>query len=130
MKAKTLVQNTFVALALAQLAGCAGNLKLLEDGKVHSGRYDQLSKSVEINVDGVLYRGSFVQGMSAGFGTVTTGTRVGTGTALTTDGSGQALLTSPEGKVLRCVFGSVVAWRAQGQCQTNDGRLFDLLIGQ
>ena len=130
MKLKTLAQNTLAALAVAQLMGCAGNLKLVEDGKVHSGRYDQLSKSVEINVDGVLYRGSFVQGMSAGFGTVVTGTRVGTGTMVTTDGSGQALLTSPEGKVLRCVFGSVVAWRGQGQCQTNDGRLFDLLIGQ
>ena len=115
MKLKTLAQNTLAALAVAQLMGCAGNLKLVEDGKVHSGRYDQLSKSVEINVDGVLYRGSFVQGMSAGFGTVVTGTRVGTGTMVTTDGSGQALLTSPEGKVLRCVFGSVVAWSMPDQ---------------
>lgn len=97
---------------------------------MHPGRYDQLSKTVEINVDGVVYRGSFVQGMSAGVGVVTTGGRVGTGTVLAGDGSGQALLTSAEGKVLRCVFGSVVAWRGQGQCQTNEGRIFDLLIGQ
>ncbi|MBV7539462.1 hypothetical protein [Acidovorax sp. sic0104] len=130
MKAKSLARNALTVLALIQLAGCTGHLKLVEDGKVHSGRYDQLSKSLEINVDGVLYRGSFVQGVSAGFGTAMTGTRVGISTVMVTDGSGQALLTSPEGKVLRCVFGPVVAWRGQGQCQTNEGRLFDLLIGQ
>lgn len=45
------------------------------------------------------------------------------------DGSGQALLTSPEGKVLRCIFGPVVAFRGQGQCQNNQGKIYDMLIG-
>lgn len=130
MTTKSLMRWASSAASIAFLLGCAGNIKLVEDGKVHPGRYDQLSKTLEINVDGVIYRGSFVQGMSAGFGVVTTGGRVGTGTVLAADGSGQALLTSPEGKVLRCVFGPIVAWRGQGQCQTNEGRIFDLLIGQ
>ena len=117
------------AAAIAMLAGCAGNIKLVEDGKVHMGSYNQLSKEVQVNIDGVPYKGTFVQGATAGFGTTVSGQRVATGTFVTTDGGGQALLTSPEGKVLRCVFGSVVAWRGQGQCQTNDGRLFDMLIG-
>ena len=117
-------------LVLALLTACAGNLKLVEDGKVHTGKYDQLSKKVEINIDGVPYRGTFSQNMSAGFGTAFSGSRVSNGTMLLSDGSGQALLTSPEGKVLRCRFGSVVAWEGQGQCQTNDGRVLDLLIGQ
>lgn len=119
-----------VAIASTVLAGCAGNIKLVEDGKVHTGTYNSLTKEVEVNVDGVPYRGGFVQGASVGFGTGFSGARVSTGTMVAMDGSGQALLTSPEGKVLRCVFGSVVAWRGQGQCQNNDGRLFDLLIGQ
>lgn len=112
------------------VAGCAGNVKLVEEGKIHHGRYDQLSKTLEINIDGMLYRGSFSQNMSSGFGTVFSGTRVATGAMMMTDGSGQALLLSPEGKVLRCSFGSVVAWRGQGQCQNNQGKVYDLLIGQ
>lgn len=130
MKVRSLIRHTAVALTLGYLSGCTGTLKLLEDGKAHAGSYDQLSKSIEVDIDGVIYRGSYVQGATAGFGTVTTGLRTSSGTMIAMDGSGQALLTSPEGKILRCVFGSVVAWRGQGQCQTNDGRLFDLLIGQ
>lgn len=127
MKMPTAVATVLMS---SLLAGCAGNLKLVEDGKVHMGSYNQLTKEVEINVDGVPYRGSYVQGATAGFGTGFSGGRVITGTGLAMDGSGQALLTSPQGKVLRCVFGSVVAWRGQGQCQANDGRIFDLLIGR
>lgn len=120
----------FACIAVLLATGCAGNLKLLEDGKVHTGKYDQLSKSIEISIDGVLYKGTYAQNASAGFGTVVAGTQVATGVMSMTDGSGQALLVSPEGKVLRCRFGSVVAWRGQGQCQNNDGKLYDLLIGQ
>lgn len=117
------------ALTLA-ITGCAGNIKLLEDGKAHSGKYDQLSKSIEVTIDGVPYKGSYSQNASAGFGTAIAGTQVATGVMTISDGSGQALLVSPEGKVLRCRFGAVVAWRGQGQCQNNDGKLYDLLIGQ
>lgn len=112
------------------LTGCTGNLKLVEDGKIHSGTYDQISKTLQIDINGVPYKGSFVQGAAAGFGTSFSGTRVTTGSMVMTDGSGQALLTSPTGKVLRCVFGSIVAWRGQGQCQNNEGKVYDLLIGQ
>lgn len=111
------------------LTGCSGNLKLLEDGKVHNGKYDQLSKAITIDIDGVPYSGTYVQGVTTGFGTAFAGSKVVTGSMLSTNGSGQALLTSPDGKILRCVFGPVVGWRGQGQCQNNQGRLFDLLIG-
>ena len=112
------------------MVGCAGNIKLIEDGKVHSGKYDQLSKTIEITIDGVPYKGTYSQNASTGFGTTVAGTQVATGVITMRDGSGQALLLSPEGKVLRCRFGAVVAWRGQGQCQNNDGKLYDLLIGQ
>lgn len=112
------------------LAGCTGNLKLVEDGKLHPGTYDQVSKTLQIDIDGVPYKGTFVQGATAGFGTSFSGAKVTTGSMVMTDGSGQALLTSPTGKVLRCVFGSVVAWRGQGQCRNNEGKVYDLLIGQ
>lgn len=125
------MRKTFVAAVSCLLLGaCSGNLKLVEDGKVHSGTYDQLSKSLQFNIDGVLYQGTYVQGGAVGVGTAFSGTRATTGVMTLSDGSGQALLTSPDGKVLRCVFGSVVAWRGQGQCQNNQGKVYDLLIGQ
>jgi hypothetical protein len=127
-----MMKNRFWIVGTLTLAitGCAGNIKLLEDGKVHSGKYDQLSKSIEVTIDGVPYKGTYSQNASAGFGTAIAGTQVATGVMTMSDGSGQALLVSPEGKVLRCRFGAVVAWRGQGQCQNNDGKLYDLLIGQ
>lgn len=118
-----------VVLSTLLLTACAGSIKLVEDGKVHAGSYSQMTKEVQVDIDGVPYRGSFVQGATAGFGTAISGAHIATGTGISMDGSGQALLTSTEGKVIRCVFGSVVAWRGQGICKTNDGRQFDLLIG-
>ena len=111
------------------LAGCTGTLKLAEDRKVHIDSYDQLSKSVTINLDGVPYSGTYLQGVTAGFLTSFNGGGTAMGTGVMSDGSGQALLLSPDGKALRCVFGSVVGWRGQGQCQNNAGKLYDLLIG-
>ena len=119
---------TVLALA-ATVGGCAGNLRLLEDGKVHVGRYDQLSRTLEINIDGVIYSGTFVQGVTSAVGVSMVGARTVPTIGVGTDGGGQALLTSPQGKILRCQFGPVVGWRGQGQCQSNDGKVYDLLIG-
>ena len=118
-----------LALAVTLLSGCAGNIRLLEDGKVHQGTYDQMSKSVKVSIDGIQYAGTYVQGVTTGFATGFSGTRTSTGLVTMSDGSGQALLTSPDGKVLRCVFGPVVAFRGQGQCQNNQGKIYDMLIG-
>ena len=38
------------------LAGCTGNLKLVEDGKIHPGTYDQVSNTLQIDIDGVPYK--------------------------------------------------------------------------
>lgn len=110
-------------------AGCAGSIRLFEDGKVHHGRYNQVSREVEVNIDGERYAGTYVQGASAAFGLGFSGAQVSSFTGMSTDGSGQALLTSSSGKLLVCRFGSVVGYRGQGQCMTRDGRLFEMLIG-
>ena len=123
-------RSLWLVLLSITIAGCAGNLKLIEDGKIHYGSYDQLSKTLQVSINGVLYKGTYSQGVSLSTGGVAVGSQIATGFSTTTDGSGQALLLSPDGKVLRCRFGSVVAWRGQGQCTSNDGRLYDLLIGQ
>lgn len=111
------------------LTACAGNVRLIEDGKVHLGKYDTASRMVEVSVDGVRYSGPFVQNTGVGVTTAFIGGRLVTGTTITGDGSGQALLTSPDGKVIRCQFGSVVGFRGQGRCENNAGKTYDLLIG-
>lgn len=69
------------------------------------------------------------QQVATGFATGISGGRITTGLMTMSDGSGRVLLTSPNGKVLRCLFGSVVAFRGQGQCQNNQGKIYDVLIG-
>lgn len=122
-----LLSPAVVCLAIS-LTGCAGNIKLLEDGKVHQGHFQQGTNTVEVDVDGVRYSGTYSQSVSVGIGAGFAGRSAFTGTFLGTDGGGQALMTSPTGKVLRCAFGSVVAMRGQGACESNDGKRYDMLI--
>lgn len=117
----------FIAACVA-LAGCAGNLKLLEDGKVHNGQYNSLTKQVDVDIDGRHYSGSFFQGAAVGFGTSFSGGRVSTGTGFGSNGSGGAVLTSSDGKVLECGFQAMFG-RGQGHCAGMDGRQYVLVIG-
>ncbi len=110
------------------LAGCAGNLRLLEEGKVHTGHWNSLTKSVDVNIDGVIYTGTFSQNLGVGFGTAFSGMHTTTGTTFVSNGNGQAVLTSPDGKVIQCVFEAAFG-RGQGQCEGLDGRRFVLVIG-
>lgn len=126
-------------LALLPLAGCAGNLKLLEDGKVHEGSWNGATRQIEATIDGKKYSGSFTRQVSTGFGqSFGSGSVYGrrpvyfnqttTSTAFASDGSGQAVLTSEDGKVIQCVFQAAMG-RGQGQCEGMDGRRFVLVIG-
>lgn len=123
-------------LALLPLAGCAGSLKLLEDGKSHAGTWNAATKTLEVNVDGRQYSGTFSQNASVGFNNsfaaASSGTRTaygsGFGTTIASNGSGQAVLTSADGKVIQCIFLAAMG-RGQGQCEGLDGRRFILVIG-
>jgi len=116
------------ALLVVTLTGCAGNLRLLEDGRVHHGSWNAVSKHVEVTVDGVLYAGEFIRGTSSGFGTSfgAGGTSFGTGVGVSNGGS--ATLISADGKVIQCIFRAEMG-RGQGQCEGLDGRRFALVIG-
>lgn len=123
-------------LALLPLAGCAGSLRLLEDGKSHAGTWNAASRTIEVTIDGTQYSGSFTQNTTVGFGTsygtAFSGSRMaygtGIGTTVASNGSGQALLTSTNGKVIQCAFQAAMG-RGQGQCEALDGRRFILVIG-
>lgn len=109
-------------LFAAALSGCAGNLRLLEDGKSHAGSWNAATKTLEATIDGRKYSGTFSQNASVGFGTGMSGTKFATGTAVSSNGAGQAVLTSDDGKVIHL-------GRGQGQCEGLDGRRFVLVIG-
>lgn len=127
----------WLAIAAAGLlAGCAGNLRLLEDGKLHSGSWNAASKTMEVTIEGRQYTGDFSQNVSVGFGqsfgTAFSGGRTafgsGFGTSLASNGSGQAVMTSADGKVIQCIFQAQMG-RGSGQCEGMDGRRYVLVIG-
>lgn len=132
--------NRLAALSLAaaavSLAGCAGNLRLLEEGKSHPGTWNAASKTMEANVDGRQYSGSFSQNVTVGFGqsfgTAFSGNRTaygsGFGTSFASNGSGQAVMTSSDGKAIQCFFQAQMG-RGSGQCEGLDGRRYVLVIG-
>lgn len=122
------MKTLLISAAAALLCGCAGNLRLLEDGKVHQGTWNAASKTLEATVDGRKYSGTFSQGATIGTGFATSGASSAIGTSLSSNGGGQAVLTSNDGKVIECVFQASLG-RGQGQCQGMDGRRYVLVIG-
>lgn len=122
--------------AAALLCGCAGNVKLLEDGKVHYGKYSQASRSVEVTIDGLKYSGTYAQNTTVGFGqsfgTAFSGTRTaygtGFGTSVASNGSGQTVLTAEGGKAIQCVFQAQMG-QGSGMCEGLDGKRYIMVIG-
>jgi hypothetical protein len=125
-----------LAASALVLAGCAGQMQLLEDGRTHPGSYNSASGYAEAMIDGQKYTGTFsnpppiglgigVGGGSWGGGFGGVGVSTGTGYG----GGGRALLRSPDGsKVIECYF-STSFGSGQGQCTGLDGRRFILVIG-
>jgi hypothetical protein len=110
------------------LSGCALSVKLLEDGKVHAGSFDVASSTMEATVDGDVFRGPLIRGMSTGFITGTAGARFYSSNVIIASNNFQAVLTNSAGKVMRCQFQSALG-RGVGVCQMNDGRILDLVQG-
>ena len=118
------------------LAGCAGQLQLLEDGRTYPGTYNSASGIAEATIDGEHYTGTFsnpppiglgigVGGGSWGGGYGGVGVSTGTGY-----GGGQALLRSADGtKAIECYFATSFG-NGQGQCMSLDGRRFVLVIAR
>lgn len=125
----TIHAKFFLALAAgALLSGCAQNFRLLEDGKVHKGVFNQASRTMEAIIDGEQFSGPASQGVGVGFGQTFYGGRVGFTTTTVATGQFQGLLTNAGGKVIRCQFQAALG-SGQGVCQDNNGRTFDMVIG-
>lgn len=114
-------------IALLPLVGCAGNLRLLEEGKSHAGTWNAATRTLEVTIEGRKYSGGFNQNATQTFGTVY-GRRPIFGSGVSTDGTGQAVLTSDDGKVIQCQFQASLG-RGSGQCEGMDGRRYAMIIG-
>ena len=134
--AHALLRLAAPATVAVLLAGCAGQMQLLENGRTHTGSYNSATGTAEAIIDGERYTGNFsnpppislgigVGGGSWGGGFGGVGVSTGTGYG----GGGHALLRSPDGsKVIECYF-STSFGSGQGQCTGLDGRRFVLVIG-
>jgi hypothetical protein len=121
--------------ATAVLAGCAGQMQLLENGRTYPGSYNGVSGTAEALIDGERYTGTYsnpppislgigVGGGSWGGGFGGVGVSTGSGY-----GGGRALLRSPDGqRIVECYFATSFG-SGQGQCMSQDGRRFILVIG-
>jgi len=120
--------------AAAFVAGCSGNLRLLEDGKSYPGHWNSASGEVEADIDGEHYAGTYSDppniGIGVGVGSYSwSGSGGGLGLSTGTGGGGgRAVLTSSSGRVIECYFASSFG-RGQGECRSMDGRRFVLVIG-
>ena len=115
-------------VTIAALVGCGGPLKLLEDGKVHIGKFDAVGKTISVSVNGVQYTGSYVLNSSSSYGSMFVGAKYIPMNSYTAGNMGRAILTSPDGKVIRCEF-MAQSMSAQGSCSDNSGKMYDLIAG-
>lgn len=116
------------AIAIAALTGCAGNLRLLDGQQAHLGRFESLGKTMEVNINGERYSGTYITNASSGFGTVYSGTSFATINTFNGGSQGMATLTSATGKFIRCEF-MYQGMNAQGACQDSLGQRYQLIAG-
>ena len=134
--------NLKIVIALItflSVTGCAHKLALhpREGGATFQGVADESGRKVELQVDGEVYKGTYVYdgggviiGNSTGFGVA--GSSVMQSTGIYTgyapgSGNGQWYARSSSGTSIRCEFlykdGSGL-----GVCERNDGKVYDLQI--
>jgi len=117
-----------ILAACIALSGCALNIRLLEDGKVHQGTMDYAGGRMAVNIEGDAYAGPISRGVSTAFTNGFIGRRPTFGSTLLISDQFQGLLTNKDGRILRCAIQSA-GGRGQGLCQMNDGRTFDVIVG-
>ena len=133
------MSKTIIAVLVAfSLSGCTGNLKLISEGKAHTGTYNLANKTMTAEIDGVTFQDSYVFGQTFGItstvgtASVTNGRRVAygtaysTGTTVATSNQGRALLVGTNNKTLRCDI-MASGMEGEGLCQDSDGRVYDLI---
>jgi len=130
------MKNLCIAVAASILAGCAatsGLLRMVADGKAYAGTYDKRTSSMDVNIDGRLYKGTYVldstRSVGSGFATNGQSTASAFGGGSTTSSNARAVLVSADNQVLRCQFAAGKN-EAVGSCVDAGGKAYDLVAGQ
>lgn len=138
------INRIFSLLVTIILGGCAYPLQIhSRDGSGSwSGIANSGNKSMTINLEGVNYTGNYifdngsvattnVYGTVNAYGSAKPATAhsqsYGT-TYIPGSNQGQAFLLAPDGKSLRCRF-TYIGNSGLGECQSNNGKVYDLVIG-
>lgn len=113
----------------ALLTACGGTVTLLADGMAHRGKFDAVSKSIDLSIDGKRYSGNYVTNAGNSAGGFFTGTRYISTNTVSGATQGRAILASNDNQTLRCEF-AVQGMSAQGACQDSSGKFYDMIAGQ
>lgn len=127
-----------VAISFAVLAtGCAGLLPAHEvvlmaaDGSGGGGQASRGTSNgtIELAINGDVYRGTWVAGRAGTMGYASSGTVFVSGTSASTTSGGTALLRSDTGGTLRCQFTyDGLGHAGFGECVDKGGKHYDLQI--
>ena len=117
------------ALLGSLLAGCGGNVRLLADGKSYQGKFDAVSKSLDVTIDGKRYAGTYITNAATSAGGFFAGRKYISTTTAVGASEGRAILIADDQQTLRCEF-AVQGMSAQGSCQDATGKVYDLIAGQ
>ena len=119
-----------VALFTLALAGCGGSLRLIADGRAHNGSFNKVTKSMQVTIDGRVYKGPYVLDAVRGFGSAFSSSSgqfvTSSGTAMSSNA--RALLVSDDNQVRRCQFAAGML-EAVGVCVDGAGKSYDMIAG-
>ena len=96
-----------------------GTTAFVTEGRTYLGNYSAPDKLISVTIDGLTYKGHYAShGQDMG----------GNSGSLPTQGWGRAFLFASSAQVLRCQLDSEFP-KVSGQCQSADGRLFQIISG-
>ncbi len=119
----------YVAALALTLSGCGGNLLLVADGKTHPGKFDSMTKSIELTVDGKRFAGNYVTNSTVTTGGGMVGNKWISTTGTTGGTQGRAMLISSDNSTMKCEF-AYQGMSAQGVCQDSNGKTYDFMTTQ
>lgn len=120
------MKKTCVILSVLVLSACGGNLVLVADGKAYPGKFDAMTKSIELNIDGKVFAGNYVTNSSIATGGGMVGTKWISTTSATNGTQGRAMLIASDNSTMKCEF-AYEGMSAQGVCQDSTGKAYDFM---
>ncbi|MDM0065300.1 hypothetical protein [Variovorax sp. J31P207] len=91
-----------LAIVLGACAATSGPLRMVADGKSYTGTYDKRTSTMDVNIEGRLFKGTYVldstRSVGAGFATNGQSTASAFGGGSTTSSNARAVLVSADNR--------------------------------